>query len=147
MYLIERGCNVSVGYKYLKKNTYPSLTERILSHDPADLLISAITVFELEYGAERQGRNWKCSCRPSLYCPLPPVMQLWRGEAVDIWDARGLRLGHMMSKSQPKDCHRASPWSPTIWMRPTGCPSFSLRTGQDGLSKQIHVNCTAFRTV
>ena len=42
------------------------------------------------------------------------MMQLWRGEAVDIWDARGLRLGHMMSKSQPKDCHRASPWSPTI---------------------------------
>ena len=41
-------------------------------------------------------------------------MQLWRGEAVDIWDARGLRLGHMMSKSQPKDCHRASPGSPTI---------------------------------
>lgn len=50
MYLLDTNLFI-----YLMKNTYPSLTERILSHDLADLLIWAIIVFELEYGAERHG--------------------------------------------------------------------------------------------
>lgn len=41
---------------YLMKNTYPQLTEKLLSMDPADICISAITVYELEYGAAKS--NW-----------------------------------------------------------------------------------------
>lgn len=48
MYLLDT--NVCV---YFMKNTYPSLTKQFLSHNPSELLISSITVFELEYGAAK----------------------------------------------------------------------------------------------
>ena len=48
MYLLDT--NVCV---YFMKNRYPALTRRFLSHDPSELLISSITVFELEYGAAK----------------------------------------------------------------------------------------------
>ena len=35
------------------KNSYPALTQKVLSHAPSDLCISSITVFELEYGASK----------------------------------------------------------------------------------------------
>ena len=48
MYLLDT--NICI---YFMKNTYPRLTEKLLSHEPEELLISAITVFELEYGNEK----------------------------------------------------------------------------------------------
>lgn len=48
MYLLDT--NICV---YFMKNTYPALTKRFLSHNPSELLISSITVFELEYGAAK----------------------------------------------------------------------------------------------
>ena len=38
---------------YLMKNSFPELTAKILGTDPKYLKISAITVFELMYGAEK----------------------------------------------------------------------------------------------
>ena len=59
MYLLDT--NICI---YLMKNTYPSLTERVLACNPADLAVSAITVFELEYGAAKS--NWGEKSRHKL---------------------------------------------------------------------------------
>ena len=36
---------------YFMRNQYPDLTAKLFSHNPDDLAISSVTVFELEYGA------------------------------------------------------------------------------------------------
>ena len=48
MYLLDT--NVCI---YFMKNSYPNLTERLLSHHPSEMMISSITVMELEYGAQK----------------------------------------------------------------------------------------------
>ena len=69
MYLLDT--NVCI---YFMKNTYPILTERLLSHNPSNLLISSITVFELEYGAEKS--NWGEKTRHKLAMFLSPFSLL-----------------------------------------------------------------------
>lgn len=55
---------------YFMKNAHPQLTKKLLSCDPADLLISAVTVYELEYGAEKS--SWGESNRQKLAMFLAP---------------------------------------------------------------------------
>ena len=55
---------------HFMKNTHPQLTERLMSHHPAELLISAITVYELEYGAEKS--KWGNETRQKLAMFLAP---------------------------------------------------------------------------
>ena len=55
---------------YFMRNQYPGLTEKILLHKPSELLISAITVYELEYGAEK--KNWGEKTRQKLAMFLAP---------------------------------------------------------------------------
>ncbi len=55
---------------YLMKNSYPLLTQRVLSHDHSELSISSITVFELEYGAEKS--SWGEKTRLKLAMFLSP---------------------------------------------------------------------------
>ena len=55
---------------HFMKNAYPRLTEKLLSYDPAELLISAITVYELEYGAEKS--SWGEKTREKLALFLAP---------------------------------------------------------------------------
>ena len=43
MYLLDT--NICI---YFMKNTYPELTQRLLSYDPSELLISSLTVMEME---------------------------------------------------------------------------------------------------
>ncbi len=38
---------------YLMKNRFPSLMERFMKVSPSELAVSAVTVFELEYGAAK----------------------------------------------------------------------------------------------
>ena len=65
MYLLDT--NVCI---YFMKNTYPRLTQRLLSHDPSELLISSLTVLELEYGAEKS--NWGDRTRQKMALFLAP---------------------------------------------------------------------------
>ena len=65
MYLLDT--NICI---YFMKNTYPLLTERLLSQGPGDLMISSITVFELAYGAEKS--NWGEKNRHKLAMFLSP---------------------------------------------------------------------------
>lgn len=65
MYLIDT--NIFV---YYMKNTYPDMTAKILSMNPAELFISSISLCELEYGAEKS--NWGERTRNNLYTLLAP---------------------------------------------------------------------------
>lgn len=65
MYLLDT--NICI---YLIKNTYPSMTERVFSMDPSELCISAITLYELEYGAAKS--KWSEQTRQKLYMFLGP---------------------------------------------------------------------------
>ena len=69
MYLLDT--NICI---YTMKNTYPQLTKRLLACDPAELLISAVTVFELEYGAAKS--NWGDKARQRLAMFLSPFTLL-----------------------------------------------------------------------
>ena len=65
MYLLDTNTCI-----YFMKNTYPRLTQRLLSHDPSELLISSLTVLELEYGAEKS--NWGDRTRQKMAMFLAP---------------------------------------------------------------------------
>lgn len=74
---------------YLMKNSYPLLTEKVLSCDPSGLAISSITVFELEYGAEKS--NWGEKNRHKLAMFLSPfnILQFTCDDAVAAGRLRG----------------------------------------------------------
>ncbi len=65
MYLLDT--NICI---YAIKNIYPNLTNRLFSHDPSELFISSITVFELEYGAAKS--RWGERTRQKLAMFLAP---------------------------------------------------------------------------
>lgn len=69
MYLLDT--NIVI---YFMKNQYPRLTEKLFSHNPTDLLISSITIFELEYGAEKS--RWGVKTRNRLAMFLAPFTTL-----------------------------------------------------------------------
>lgn len=48
MYLLDTNTCI-----YFLKNSFPTLTQKLLDTDPSELFISSITVFELAYGAEK----------------------------------------------------------------------------------------------
>ena len=84
MYLLDT--NVCI---YFMKNTYSVLTERLLSCSPANLMISSITVFELEYGAEKSNRGEKN--RQKLAMSLSPfnILPFTSEDAVTAGRIRG----------------------------------------------------------
>ena len=55
---------------YFMRNTFPPLTERIFSHHPDELFLSAVTLYELEYGAEKRG--WGEQMRQNLAMAIAP---------------------------------------------------------------------------
>lgn len=59
---------------HFMRNTQPRLTEKLLCMDTARLFISAITVFELEYGAEKS--SWGERTRRQLAMFLAPFQIL-----------------------------------------------------------------------
>lgn len=65
MYLLDTNTCI-----YFMKGTYPRLTEKLFSLDPSNLLISSVTVFELEYGAEKS--KWGEKTRQQLALFLSP---------------------------------------------------------------------------
>ena len=65
MYLLDT--NICI---YLMKGKYPALQEKILSLRPDDICISAITVYELEYGAAKS--RWGSSTRQKMRIFLAP---------------------------------------------------------------------------
>ena len=74
---------------HFMKNTHPQLTEKLLSYAPAELLISSITVYELEYGAEKSNRGEKT--REKLIMFLAPfnIIPFTSADAVTAGKLRG----------------------------------------------------------
>ena len=69
MYLLDT--NICI---YIMKGQFPCLNEHLFSLDPADVAISSITVFELEYGAFKS--NWGEKTRTNLKLFLAPFQIL-----------------------------------------------------------------------
>ena len=65
MYLLDT--NVCI---YFLKNKYPELTKRLFACHPSELMISAVTVYELEYGASKS--KWGGRTREKLAMFLAP---------------------------------------------------------------------------
>ena len=65
MYLLDTNTCI-----YFLKNSFPALTQRLLSTDPGELFVSSITVFELAYGAEKS--KWGEKTRQKLAMFLAP---------------------------------------------------------------------------
>lgn len=65
MYLLDTNTCI-----YFMKNSFPALTEKLFKTDPSKLYISAVTVFELEYGAEKS--KWGDRTRQKLAMFLAP---------------------------------------------------------------------------
>lgn len=65
MYLLDT--NICI---YVMKDSFPSLTERLLSTNPDQVAISAVTIYELEYGAAKS--KWGERTRDKLYAFLSP---------------------------------------------------------------------------
>ena len=84
MYLLDT--NVCI---YMMKNSYPKLTEKVFSHDPSQIFISSITVYELEYGAAKS--NWVEKTRHKLQMFLTPfnILAFDSGDAVSAGNIRG----------------------------------------------------------
>lgn len=55
---------------YFMRNQYPKLTARLLSLSPSELALSSVTVFELEYGAEK--KNWGPKMKQRMAMFLAP---------------------------------------------------------------------------
>ena len=55
---------------HFMKHTHPQLTEKLLSLEPSELCLSALTVYELEYGAEKS--KWGEKTRQKLAMFLAP---------------------------------------------------------------------------
>lgn len=81
MYLLDT--NICI---YFMKNQYPKLTQTLLSHNTSDLLISSVTVFELEYGAEKS--NWGSRTREKLAMFLAPFHILPFSSNDAVWAGR-----------------------------------------------------------
>ncbi len=84
MYLLDT--NVCV---YFMKNRYPALTRRFLSHDPSELLISSITVFELEYGAAKSRWGEKTHNNMLLFLAPFTILPFTQEDAFTAGSIRG----------------------------------------------------------
>ncbi len=85
MYLLDT--NIFV---YYMKNSYPNMTARLFSMNPDKLFISALTVCELEYGAEKS--NWGARTRDKLYTILAPfqILNFTSRDAIASGRIRGM---------------------------------------------------------
>ncbi len=84
-------------FSYFMKDSYPHLTEKILSFDISELLISSITMFELQYGAAKN--NWGLANRQKLAMFLAPftVIPFSTDDAV----AAGALRAHLKKLGSP----------------------------------------------
>ena len=92
MYLIDT--NICI---YFMKNTYPGLTKRLLSCHPSELAVSAISVYELSYGAEKS--KWGEKTRQQLALFLAPftILPFETGDAI----AAGQIRAYLEQKGTP----------------------------------------------
>lgn len=84
MYLLDT--NIVI---YFMKDQYPQLTRKLYTFHPSELLISSVTVFELEYGAEKS--KWGQRTRNNLAKFLAPftILPFESADAIAAGRIRG----------------------------------------------------------
>ena len=96
MYLLDTNTCI-----YFLKNSFPTLTQKLLDTDPSELFISSITVYELTYGAEKS--KWGEKTRQKLAMFLAPFTILpfdsedamVAGRIRGALEQHGTPIGHM----------------------------------------------------
>ena len=85
MYLLDT--NICI---YFMKNTYPSLSQKLLACHPDELLISSITVYELEYGAAKSSWGEKTRQRMAMFLAPFTIIPFTRDDALVAGRIRGM---------------------------------------------------------
>jgi len=67
---------------YLMKGTFPALSRKVLTVDPAELAVSSVTVFELYYGAAKSGWGEKSMQRLRVFLSSFQVLPFSEGDAI-----------------------------------------------------------------
>lgn len=84
---------------FLMKNKYPSAVRKLLSMNPADIAVSAVTVYELEYGAaksqwpEKNRNNVKLFLAPFTILPFDSNDAVTAGEIRHLLEKAGTPIG------------------------------------------------------
>lgn len=89
------------------KNSYPRLIGKLLSCSPADLLPPAITVFELEYGTEKNMWGEATRQKPAMFLAPFNIIPFAADDAVAAGQIRGF-LEHKGAPIDPYDVQIAA---------------------------------------
>lgn len=89
MYLLDT--NICI---LLMKNRYPAATQKLLSTDPAEIAVSSITVYELEYGAAKSQWPEKNRNHVKLFLAPMTIIPFDSGDAIVAGEIR-----HLLEKS------------------------------------------------
>ncbi|MBR3058234.1 MAG: type II toxin-antitoxin system VapC family toxin [Clostridiales bacterium] len=92
MYLLDTNICIS-----LMRNQYPKMTDKILSMDPSLLMISSITVFELEYGAAKSQQKERTQAQLAMFLSAFTILPFDAGDAI----AAGRIRGELAKKGTP----------------------------------------------
>ena len=84
MYLLDT--NICI---YLLKNTYPTLTEKVFFMSPASIVMSSVTVYELEYGAAKSNRGEKTRQKLAQFMAPFTILPFDCNDAVTAGRIRG----------------------------------------------------------
>ena len=79
---------------YLMRGTYPSLAEKIFTMQPSDMAISSVTLFELQYGAEK--KHWGDTLRNRMWQFLSPftILPFDASDAISAGNIRAYLTNH-----------------------------------------------------
>ncbi len=92
MYLLDTNICIS-----LMRNQYPKMTDKILSMDPSLLMISSITVFELEYGVAKSQQKERTQAQLAMFLSAFTILPFDAGDAI----AAGRIRGELAKKGTP----------------------------------------------
>ena len=84
---------------FLMKNKYPEATRRLLSHDPSEIAVSSVTVYELAYGAakskwpEKNRNSVNMFLAPFTILPFDACDAIMAGRIRQMLEAAGTPIG------------------------------------------------------
>ena len=73
---------------YFMKDLYPHLTKKLLLYNPCDLLISSITLYELEYGASKSSWSEKARHKMAMFLAPFNILPLTADDAISAGRVR-----------------------------------------------------------
>ena len=79
---------------YLMRGSYPSLAAKIVTYHPSDIAISSITLFEMQYRAEK--KHWGDALRNRMWQFLSPfvILPFDASDAISAGNIRAYLTNH-----------------------------------------------------